>query len=83
MSPIVGTSTSHVRNSAKFANFIAGQTLPNETTLVLLDAVSLFTNVPADFAVRVACEKLSFDSSLAEWMALSIEQLVNFLKFCL
>ena len=51
--------------------------------LVSFDVVSLFTKVPADLAVRVAHERLSADSSLAERTSLSTEQVVNLLKSCL
>lgn len=37
LSPLVGTLTSHVRNSAEFSTFIAGLTLPPAMTLVSFD----------------------------------------------
>ena len=63
-----------MRNSAQFATFIAGQVLPSGMVLVLYDVISLFTNVPVDLAVKVANERLSTDTSLAERTALSADQ---------
>ena len=84
LSPLVGRSTSHVRNSAEFSTFIAGLTLPPPVmTLVSFDVVSLFTKVPTDLAAKVAKERLLMDPSLPERTALSTDEVVNLLTFCL
>ena len=80
LSPLVGKSSSHVRNSFEFASFIAGQSLRPGMVLVSFDVVSLFTKVPVELAVRVAHERLLADTSLAE---LSPDEVVNLLRFCL
>ena len=41
LSPLVGRSTSHVRNSTEFASFITGKLIHQEMTMVSFDAVSL------------------------------------------
>ncbi len=41
LSPLVGKTTSHVKNSAEFASFIAGQTVGSKMILVSFDVVSL------------------------------------------
>ena len=51
--------------------------------LVSFDVVSLFTRVPVDFAVKVAHEWLSMNTSLIERMSLSADQVVQLLQFCL
>ena len=83
LSPLIGKSTSHVKNSVKLASFIAGQILSSEMILVSFDVVSLFMRVPADLAVSVANERLRADSSLSEQTALSAEQVVKLWQFCL
>ena len=52
-------------------------------TLVSFDIVSLFTKVPVDLAAKVARERLTADQSLADRTALSANEIVSLLEFCL
>ncbi|XP_055591284.1 uncharacterized protein LOC129743324 [Uranotaenia lowii] len=49
---IVGKSKYHVNNSFQFAEEVREIAPPLETVLFSLDVVSLFTNVPVDFAIE-------------------------------
>ena len=71
LSPLIGKSPSHVRNSADFASFIAGQTVHQGMTLVSFDVVLLFTKVPVNLAAKVARERLTADQLLVDHTALS------------
>jgi len=46
LAPLVGKTSSFIKNSTDFAAFISDQTIAEETILVSFDVVSLFTNVP-------------------------------------
>ena len=69
-------------NSADFAKFIVAQTLDNES-LVFFDVVSLFTIVPTDRAIQIACQCLQNDLSLAECTSLTKTCYSNLLELCL
>ena len=71
-----------VRNSADFAKFIASQILDDDESLVSFDVVSLFTIVPKDLAIQVACQRLQNDPSLAECTSLQTTDISNSLEFC-
>ncbi|XP_062714296.1 uncharacterized protein LOC134291048 [Aedes albopictus] len=49
---IVGKTACHIVNSFDFVKEMRNVTIRNDTILVSLDVVSLFTNVPVDFAVE-------------------------------
>ena len=61
LSPLVGKSPSHVRNSTEFAFFITRSSINQEMTMVSFDVVTLFTKVPA---TKVAHQGLTADPSL-------------------
>ena len=83
LSPMIGKTTSHVRNSIQFASFISEQTLAGSQVLVSFDVVSLFTNVPVDLACQVAGARLELDESLMDRTSLSAAQILTLLRFCL
>ena len=81
LSPLVGKSPSHVRISADFASFIAGQTIHQGITLVSFDVVSLYTKIPVNLATKVAWERLTADQSLVDHTVLSPDEVVSLLEF--
>ena len=53
LSPLVGKSEHHVRNSKEFADFVKGLALSNDEELRSYDVTALFTSVPVDKAMVV------------------------------
>ncbi len=83
LSPLVGKTTSHVKNSIEFTSFISEKTLESTQILVSFDVVSLFTNVPVDLACQVAGTRLQLDESLMDRSSPSLDQILTLLRFCL
>ncbi|XP_062700032.1 uncharacterized protein LOC134284782, partial [Aedes albopictus] len=54
---IVGKEVSHVRNSFEFANEVTGFHTDEDEVLFSLDVVSLYTNIPVDYALRCLEER--------------------------
>ena len=54
-----------------------------EEILVSFDVVSLFTKVPIELAIHVAKERLQEDNTLEDRTALSINEIIQLLEFCL
>ena len=65
-----------------FSNFVKTQRL-GEEILVSFDVVSLFTKVPIELAIHVAKEQLQEDNTLEHRTALSINDIIQLLEFCL
>lgn len=78
LSPLVGNSPSHVRNSHTFAQFAHAESLQKGKLLVSFDVVSLFTNVPVDLAMTVAIQRLQVDDSLTGHTSLSVNEIMKF-----
>ena len=83
LAPVVGWSSSHVRNSKDFAEFISQQALREDEVMVSFDVVSLFMCVPTDLAVQVARSRLEKDPALPERTELLVDDIVNLLILCL
>ena len=82
LSPLVGNTPTHIKNSSDFTNFVKTQHL-GEEILVSFDVVSLFTKVPIELAIHVTKERLQEDHTLEDKTALSINDIIQLLEFCL
>ena len=80
LSPLVGNSSSYVRNSKAFTGFIKPQVLTSDELLVSFDVVSLFTNVPIYLATEVAQRRLRGDVDLKDRTGLSVEEVMKLLE---
>ena len=83
LSPIVGLSDSHVRNSQQFAQFITTQNVSDSEVLVSFNVVSLFTRVPTSWAIQVTRDRLMNDPSLLSRTSLTINDICSLLQLCL
>ncbi len=83
LSPIVVLTSSHVRNSRAFVEFMRSQTISKEEILVSFNVVLLFTCIPTDLAIQVAHQKLESDASLPERTSLSVNDITDLLSLCL
>ena len=79
LSPIVGYSDSHMRNSQQFAQFITTQNVPDSEVLVSFGVVSLFIRVPTSRAIQVTHDHLMNDSSLPDRTSLTVDDICSHL----
>ena len=83
LSPLIGHSSSAVRNSNEFARFIIEQSIEEDEVLVSFDVVSLFTNIQTNLAVEIARRRLENDNTLEERTGMDVEEIVSLLELCL
>ena len=83
LSPLVGQSDHHVMNSSAFVDKIQDLEVPPGQKLISYDVTALFTSIPVPDAIEAVQLKLSADDTLSERTSLSIDKILELLKFCL
>ena len=83
LSPLVGQSEHHVKNSSAFVDKIQDLEVPPSQKLISYDVTALFTSIPVPDAIEAVQLKLSADDTLSERTSLSIDKILELLKFCL
>ena len=83
MSPLVGKTIHHVKNSGEFVKKIADITLAEDEQMVSFDVSALFTSIPTKDALSVIEQKLRADDDLKKRTKLTIQQIINLLELCL
>ena len=66
LSPLVGKTEYHVKNSKEFAEFVKDLHVDEDEELRSYDVSALFTSVPVDKAMEVIRKRLEEDTSLKE-----------------
>lgn len=79
LSPLVGKTEHHVRNSKQFVDEVRGLKLEPDEELRSYDVTALFTSVPVD----KARSRLEEDETLADRTALSPDDIITLLDRCL
>ena len=83
LSPMVGTSEHHVLNSKHLSESLAEVIIEEGEIFNSHDVVSLFTNTPIDQSLDVIRTRLQGDSSLKDRTLLSVDDIIDLLKFVL
>ena len=82
ISPLTGTTSSFVKNSAHFVDLIKNETITKEDLMVSFDVESLFTNVPVDEALNIIRNRLEKMPSLSDHTHHSIDCIMELLTIC-
>ncbi|TWW61021.1 hypothetical protein D4764_05G0011110 [Takifugu flavidus] len=83
LSPMVGNTPHHIKNSQDFAQKVSGLTLLPEETMVSYDVTSLFTCIPTASAIDTIHKDLLLDKNLTERTTLTPAQICTMLDLCL
>jgi hypothetical protein len=83
LSPLVGQSVHHVKNSKEFSEEIRSYSLDEDEELRSFDVSALFTSVPVEKALEVVKERLTSDISLPNRTTLNPDEITRLLGLCL
>ena len=83
LSPLVGQSIHHIKNSAEFAILIRDLEVPPGNRIVSYDVTALFTSIPVQEAITTVKERLERDTSIQDRTPHSTTQISELLEFCL
>ena len=83
LSPLIGNTPSEVRNSKDFVTFVQSLCLDSNEVMLSFNVISLFTRIPVDLALRVACQCLESDNTLSDRTHLDIDEIMSLLSLCL
>ena len=88
LSPLVGKSEHHVKDTASFKESLRDVTLSDDETMVSFDVKALFTSVPTEAACEVARQRLEEEfldeeSKVRAETALEVEDIIKLLRLCL
>ena len=83
LKPLVGRSPHHVMNNLEFLESIKGIQLQPEECMVSYDVEALFTSVPVEESISIIENLLEEDKDLHQRTAMSVNQIICLLKFCL
>ena len=83
LSPLVGRSSRHLKNSADLVNKLSDIRINQDECLVSYDVSALFTSVPVDESINIIRDLLINDESLEDRCNLSPEQVTDLLSVCL
>ncbi|XP_070549267.1 uncharacterized protein [Ptychodera flava] len=81
LQPLVGNTVHHVKNSKHLAEEMETCTIGEDEIFNSHDVVSLFTNTPIDYALDIIKERLVGDSKLKSRTLLSVDDIIELLKF--
>ena len=83
LSPLVGKTEHHVKNSKEFAEYVKNLKVGPDEELRSYDVSALFTSVPVDKAMDIISRKLEEDESLSNRTPLSPNDIIILLEKCL
>ena len=83
LSPLVGNTIHHVKNSTEFAAFVRDIKLEDDEEIRSYDVSALFTSVPVDKALDIIKTRLTNDPTLKDRSTLSPEDIIRLLDICL
>ncbi len=79
LSPLVGHSEHHIKNSQDFVKSTNNLTLSKDETITSYDVSALFTCIPPEDAVTVVKDYLTRDKELGKRTPLTVDQVCDLL----